>query len=527
MARSSGSSRSFNSYREWEAAQRAAQRAAEQETKKTAQERREREREQAAAEAAARDKEATDKTTAIQRRIIELETLLRSSLSRDPRISFDSMRRTVTLPPLSLGSLSKPIPAPDWRDYVPDPPRGLQRMLGGAQRYHAAYAEAEQEFARAQEDHRGREIARHRKVAEARAAHNRKAADSKRQVDEHNARIDKLAADFRDHDRLAVSEYMQMVLDRSPYPAGFPVKRRVGYVPESSLLAVEWYLPTIDIVPANKAFRHVKTRKAVEPTRRSTDEINKLYLNVIAQIAVRTIREVFAAAPAGMITTAVFNGHVDTVNPATGRRIQPSLITLRATREKFDELVLSEPRFNPVDSLRKHFFADVSQHPEELIPVEPVMPFSRADPRAVEPIDVISTIDKRPNLLELSPKEFESFIQNLFTKMGYDTDQFKLSGDGGIDCMAYKRDPVAPMKIVVQAKLYNRTVQPTHVRDLFGTVQHEGATLGIMVTTSGYGPDSWEFINGKNLHLIDGTNLLSICQERGIPARILNLGKRK
>lgn len=102
-----------------------------------------------------------------------------------------------------------------------------------------------------------------------------------------------------------------------------------------------------------------------------------------------------------------------------------------------------------------------------------------------------------------------------------------VSGDGGIDCMPYKRDPVAPMKIVVQAKLYNGTVQPTHVRDLFGTVQHEGATLGIMVTTSGYGPDSWEFINGKNLHLIDGTNLLSICQEHGIPARILNLGKRK
>ena len=86
------------------------------------------------------------------------------------------------------------------------------------------------------------------------------------------------------------------------------------------------------------------------------------------------------------------------------------------------------------------------------------MPFSRADPRVVEAIDVISTLDQRPNLLDLSPKEFESFVQNLFTKMGYETDQFRSSGDGGIDCMAYKRDPVAPMKIAVQAKLYTKTV---------------------------------------------------------------------
>jgi hypothetical protein len=37
-----------------------------------------------------------------------------------------------------------------------------------------------------------------------------------------------------------------------------------------------------------------------------------------------------------------------------------------------------------------------------------------------------------------------------------------------------------------------------------------------MITTSGYGPGSEEFANGKPLHLIDGTGLLSICQEHGI-----------
>ena len=83
------------------------------------------------------------------------------------------------------------------------------------------------------------------------------------------------------------------------------------------------------------------------------------------------------------------------------------------------------------------------------------------------------------------------------------------------------------MKIAVQAKLCTKTVQPAHVRDLYGTMQHEGATLGIMIITSGYGPASVEFASGKPLHLIDGPGLIAICQEHGIPARVLGIGTRK
>jgi restriction system protein len=218
---------------------------------------------------------------------------------------------------------------------------------------------------------------------------------------------------------------------------------------------------------------------------------------------------------------------VHDVDPLTGQKIQPHLITLRATRQQFTPLILDEPKFNPVECVRRYFFADISPHPDELIPVEPVMPFSMADPRIIDPIDVISGIDKRPNLLELTPKEFEAFIQNLFTKMGFDTKLYQASGDGGIDCVAYDPHPITGGKFIVQAKLYTRTVSPTHVRDLWGTVQHEGATKGIMITTSGYGPDSYKFAGGKPLNLIDGSGLLALCQQYEIPARILNHTKRK
>jgi restriction system protein len=387
-----------------------------------------------------------------------------------------------------------------------------------------ALDEAAATFAQAQADHHRREAARQLQVAEERAAWNRNLADETRKVEVYNAHIDRLAAGFRDHDRFAVSEYVQMALDRSPYPSGFPEERHAGYVPESALLAVEWFLPIMEIIPADKSFRHIKARKVVEATARPATEIHRLYLSVISQVALRTLREVFTVTPEDMISTVVFNGLVNTIDPRTGIAVQPHFITLRATREQFAPLILDQPKFSPVQCVQKYFFADISPHPEELIAVDPVMPFSMADPRIIEPIDVLSTIDQRPNLLELKPAAFEAFIQNLFTKEGLDVKLFRPGGDGGIDCMAYDPDPIRGGKIAIQAKLYTRTVAPTHVRDLWGTVQHEGALKGIMVTTSGFGPDSYKFAAGKPLSLVDGTGLLALCQKHGIPARILNTG---
>jgi restriction system protein len=95
-----------------------------------------------------------------------------------------------------------------------------------------------------------------------------------------------------------------------------------------------------------------------------------------------------------------------------------------------------------------------------------------------------------------------------------------------VDCIAYDPTPIRGGKYVIQAKLYHKTVPPSAVRDLYGTMQHEGATSGILITTSGYGPTSYEFASGKPLQLIDGSGLLAICKEFDIPARIVPVLKK-
>jgi restriction system protein len=66
---------------------------------------------------------------------------------------------------------------------------------------------------------------------------------------------------------------------------------------------------------------------------------------------------------------------------------------------------------------------------------------------------------------------------------------------------------------VIQAKRYRHTVGVSAVRDLYGTLQNEGASKGILVTTSGYGKASHDFANGKPIELLDGANLLYLLRE--------------
>ncbi|MEA2419875.1 MAG: restriction system protein, partial [Thermoleophilaceae bacterium] len=165
--------------------------------------------------------------------------------------------------------------------------------------------------------------------------------------------------------------------------------------------------------------------------------------------------------------------------------------------------------------------AGVSKNPAELAPIRPVLEFNMVDARFVEESDVLSALDERPNLMQLTPGEFESLITNLFQQMGLETRQTRPSRDGGVDCVAWDNRPVLGGKVVIQAKRYKNTVGVSAVRDLFGTVHNEGAVKGILVTTSGYGKASFEFADGKPLELLDGANLLYLLSEHAaVEARI-------
>ncbi|MCI2419319.1 restriction endonuclease [Saccharopolyspora sp. K220] len=470
---------------------------------------------------------AAEQTATVERRLIEITGVLAGVLDRSVRpLDFEALKIPLVLPSLDLGGDAEPEPAPQWEDYAPHTPGAISRAFGGANRYVSRRAAADKRFERAQRDHAEREIARQQRVVAKRAAHAERITKQRQRIEAQHAEIDTFREKVLNGDRFAVSEYYQRLIDDITMPTGFPTARRAAYVPESTELVIEWDVPGLDIVPLEKEFQFVKTRKTIEVRKkRPIEEIRSTYQDIICQIALQAVHAAFAADLNELVDTVVVNGMIDMIDPAIGQPVRPCRITLRATRAQYDKVNLHQVK--AVECVRRFFGAEVTDHPEALASVEPYLSFDMADPRLVDPVDILSKLDRRPNLMDMEHKEFEHFIQNLFDRMGFDTKQFQASGDGGIDCIAYDPTPIRGGKYVIQVKHYKDTVQPSAVRDLFGVVHAEGATKGILITTSGFGPSSYEFANGKPLQLYDGTRLLWLCHQQGIEARIVMPPKTK
>jgi restriction system protein len=450
-----------------------------------------------------------------------LENLLIESLANDEFINLEELKQaSPTIPPFNPGALIVPELPPVLQRYLPPELSTIQKFIPGAKEKRAQEtAKAHERYQIDVKAHAAREADRLKRLKEANAKYEFQITEIRQKVAAQHAEVDRLKQDFTAGSPPAIVEYFTMILATSSYPENFPQHAKLAYVPESKQLVAEYDLPSLEVVPEVSSYKYVKTKDEVTKSRRPLAQRKALYSSVIAQVTLRTLKELFKADRSEFVETIVFNGYVATLDKGTGRPLRICLVTLRTSRDIFTQLELG--KVDPLACL-KVLNASVSKSPAELAPVRPVLEFNMVDPRFIEETDVLSGLDQRPNLMDLTYLEFESLITNLFQKMGLETRLTQASRDGGVDCVAYDPRPIFGGKVVIQAKRYKHTVGVSAVRDLFGTVQNEGASKGILVTTSGYGKASFEFAEGKPLELLSGSNLLYLLKEYAdVDARII------
>jgi restriction system protein len=224
---------------------------------------------------------------------------------------------------------------------------------------------------------------------------------------------------------------------------------------------------------------------------------------------------------ANAIDAISFNGWVNSINKATGKEENNCILSIQAEKAEFMGIDLAnvDPRtcFQTLKGV-------ASSKLSSLTPIQPILQINRNDKRFVESYEVANQIDTSTNLAAMDWEDFENLIRELFEK------EFKVSGgevkitqvsrDGGVDAVAFDPDPIRGGKIVIQAKRYTNVVDVSAVRDLYGTVVNEGANKGILVTTTHYGADAYNFAKGKPLTLLNGSNLLHLLEKHGLHARI-------
>lgn len=220
------------------------------------------------------------------------------------------------------------------------------------------------------------------------------------------------------------------------------------------------------------------------------------------------------------IESIIFNGYLTELDKSNGKEETNCILSLQTSKDKFKEynLLSVDPKlcFKRMKGISGTKISDV-------VAVAPISTISKHDKRFVEAHEIGKNINGY-NIASIHWKDFEHLIRELFEKE-YAKEDIKVditqsTNDAGVDAVITDSDPIKGGKIIIQAKRYTDIVHPSAVRDLWGTVQHEGAMKGILVTTSDYGKESYEFIKNKPLSLINGENLLYMLEKHGYEVRI-------
>jgi restriction system protein len=346
-------------------------------------------------------------------------------------------------------------------------------------------------------------------------------ADFETQKIRDNEALDELRSRYNLSDPMAVEEYCDLVLNSSRYPDFFPKDYAIEYRKDARLLIVDYALPSPDDLPTVESYKYNKSKDEILDKKLSDAAIKKQYDNVIYQICIRTLHELFEADVIDSIGSVAFNGIVTNINPATGNSESKVIMSVSAEKAAFKQINLSnvDPKAN-----FKHFKGISAASLSSLTPIPPVIVMEKYDKRFIEAKAIAGQLDGSVNLASMDWGDFEHLIRELFEQEfasnGGEVKVTRARSDGGVDAIAFDPDPIRGGKIVIQAKRYTNTVGVSAVRDLYGTVMNEGATKGILVTTSDYGSDSYNFAKDKPITLLNGNNLLSLLEKHGHKAKI-------
>ena len=333
--------------------------------------------------------------------------------------------------------------------------------------------------------------------------------------DIHNKKVHSLEHEFIKGKKEGVKFYIREILKKTQNEEYFTSKYDLDYDDNSSILIINFSLPKKAIIPDLKNMRYISSTDKYTSSKITQKQINKIYDDALYQITLKTLNDIFKLDYTNNIKSIVFNGWVNEMNKAIGKLSNDCIMSINVTRDEFLEINLSN--VNPEACFKK--LKGISSNVlSNLIPVAPIININKKDKRFVNSRKIDNIITGY-NIAAMDWQEFEHLIRELFEKEweknGCDVKITQSSRDGGVDAIMFDPDPIKGGKFIIQAKRYTNVVGVSAVRDLYGALTSERAVKGILVTTSHFGSDAYNFAKDKPLVLIDGNQLLHLLIKNG------------
>ncbi len=321
-----------------------------------------------------------------------------------------------------------------------------------------------------------------------------------------------------------VVERLNHVLSGITLPSCIPHSWEIDFNPEERIALVEIALPDVVHRPPVKLVQ-LKSGSVEKPLNQM--EKKDIIPSIHPAILLRVAFEIFRNDLSGTIKLLVLNGWVKFDDPNTGVNTKAYTASLMVEKSQIEQMNLK--KIDPLAAFM-NLKGKSAGKLVEIIPVTPVMSLDRKDKRFIATSEVLNKLGSETNLASMDWQDFENLIAELFekefAKEGAEVRVTQASRDRGVDAVIFDPDPIRGGKIIVQAKRYANTVDVSAVRDLCAVVKKEGAIKGILVTTSTFGGDAYQFANNEPVTLLNGAELLGLLKKHGYTFRI-NLDEAK
>jgi restriction system protein len=321
-----------------------------------------------------------------------IDGILESTLAVDDYVDVERLRRVAEHPPFRSAHSAAllppaPAPAPPEPYFQPPPaPTGIS-VVFAKKKHAAAIAAAQARFEQAHavwrgvmeeiprqhqaamEQYRAAEAERLRRLARDRQQYDTECAERCRVVDEENARLDNLIARLARNEPAAVEEYIGIVFGNSLYPDAISATSDVDFSYSSDLreLSLTLVFPPPEAIPSTKSFRYVRVSDELVETSLTQKDLATRYANLVDNMTLRTLHEVWESDRASRIDSISLIGGVNHIDPATGQDAFVRLVALAVAREDFARIDLA--RITPSETMR-HLRAVVSKAPYRLTPID-------------------------------------------------------------------------------------------------------------------------------------------------------------
>ena len=329
-------------------------------------------------------------------------------------------------------------------------------------------------------------------------------------------KVQRIISDANSGDFAQMEAALNIINSLSNLPEHYKIESKLFVDKNEKILLLEIEVPNNEKIPGIVIGETRNGFKYASQTARK-----KLVDHSFYSIIIRNLMLLEKISSTSEFNTLSINVRMKWFDLATGKEVNGIIASLSGLREGIKEI--DYRHIDPKNTFK--FLKGISTPNIEAVrEVKPIFQMNKKDTRFVEIRSVDQEISENANLAAMEWEDFEHLVGRLFElefqKNGSEIRVTRASRDRGVDAVMFNPDPIYGGKFVLQAKRYTRTVDVAAVRDLYGTVINEGANRGILITTSGYGPDSYEFAKDKPISLIDGQHLLQLFAKHGYNYRI-------